>query len=144
MPQYDYLVVGAGLFGSVFARRMTDAGRSCLVIDKRDHIGGNCFTRNRRGIDEHRYGPHIFHTKSRRIWDFARRYAVGIISFHRDHRGPRDRRGRRGFAIALELVFPAAATALRALAFAVKLFAQCDQDNYRAGCCVNRILSVLW
>ena len=100
MPQYDYLVVGAGLFGSVFARRMTDAGRSCLVIDKRDHIGGNCFTRNRRGIDEHRYGPHIFHTKSRRIWDFVRRYA----EFHPYRHKVKARCGRRTFSFPINLM----------------------------------------
>ncbi len=75
MPKYDYLIVGAGLFGSVFARRMTDAGCKCLVIDKREHIGGNCFTQTLGGIDVHRYGPHIFHTSSRRIWDYVRRFA---------------------------------------------------------------------
>ncbi len=75
MPHYDYLIVGAGLFGSVFARQMTDAGRKCLVIDKRSHIGGNCFTESLGGIDIHRYGPHIFHTNSQRVWDYARRFA---------------------------------------------------------------------
>ena len=75
MPKYDYLVVGAGLFGAVFARRMTDAGRSCLVIDKRSHIGGNCYTESRNGIDVHCYGPHIFHTNSQRIWNYIQRFA---------------------------------------------------------------------
>ncbi len=63
MPAFDYLIVGAGFFGAVFAREMTDAGFRCLVIDKRNHIAGNCFTQCVGGIDVHRYGPHIFHTK---------------------------------------------------------------------------------
>ena len=75
MPKYDYLVVGAGLFGAVFARRMTDAGRSCLIIDKRSHIGGNCYTESRGGIDVHCYGPHIFHTNSQRIWNYIQKFA---------------------------------------------------------------------
>ncbi len=75
MPRFDYLIVGAGLFGSVFARQMADAGRKCLVVDKRSHIGGNCFTENLGGIDVHRYGPHIFHTNSLRIWNYVRRFA---------------------------------------------------------------------
>jgi UDP-galactopyranose mutase len=71
---YDYLIVGAGIFGSVFAREMTDRGAKCLVIDKRKHIGGNCFTRNEGGIHVHEYGPHIFHTDSKRIWDYMNRW----------------------------------------------------------------------
>ncbi len=75
MPRFDYLIVGAGFFGAVFAREMTDAGFRCLVIDKRNHIAGNCFTQSVGGIDVHRYGPHIFHTNSRRIWDYICQYA---------------------------------------------------------------------
>lgn len=67
---YDYLIIGSGLFGSVFAQQMTSRGRKCLVIDKRDHIGGNCYTKTEYGIDLHVYGPHIFHTSSREIWDY--------------------------------------------------------------------------
>lgn len=72
---YDYLIVGAGMFGAVFAREMTDAGKKCLVIDSRDHIAGNCYTENRGGIHVHMYGPHIFHTNDKRIWDYVNRFA---------------------------------------------------------------------
>ncbi len=75
MPQYDYLIVGSGLFGAVFARQLTDEGRKCLVIDKRAHSGGNCFTQTLGGIDVHRYGPHIFHTNSQRIWNYIQKFA---------------------------------------------------------------------
>jgi len=68
--KYDYLVVGAGLFGSVFAREMTDRGAKILVIDRRNHIGGNCYTHNRNGIHVHQYGPHIFNTGSDKIWKY--------------------------------------------------------------------------
>ena len=66
MKQYDYLIVGAGLFGAVFAQQATKAGKSCLVIDKRDHIAGNIYTENVEGINVHRYGAHIFHTNKKR------------------------------------------------------------------------------
>lgn len=72
---YDYLIVGAGLFGSVFAREMMDAGYSCMVIDKRNHIGGNIYTENVCGINVHKYGAHIFHTSNRVIWDYIGRFA---------------------------------------------------------------------
>lgn len=72
--KYDYVIVGAGLFGSIFAREMTDAGASCIVIDKRNHIGGNCYTRDSDGIAVHEYGPHIFHTNSDRIWQYMNRW----------------------------------------------------------------------
>lgn len=71
---YDYLVVGCGLFGATFARQATDRGKKCLVIDKRDHIGGNCFTKKNLGIDVHVYGPHIFHTNSQLIWDYINQF----------------------------------------------------------------------
>ncbi len=73
---YDYLIVGAGLFGAVFAREMTDRGKKCLVIDRRNHIGGNCFTEQVEGITVHRYGAHIFHTSDQEVWDFINRYAT--------------------------------------------------------------------
>jgi UDP-galactopyranose mutase len=73
--KYDYLIVGAGLFGVTFARLATDAGKTCLIIDKRDHIGGNCYTENVEGINVHRYGAHIFHTNNKIIWDFVNRFA---------------------------------------------------------------------
>jgi UDP-galactopyranose mutase len=72
---YDYLIVGSGLFGSIFARQMTDRGAKCLVIDKRNHIGGNCYTTNDGGIHVHEYGPHIFHTSSDRVWEYMNRWA---------------------------------------------------------------------
>ena len=72
---YDYLIVGAGLFGAVFAREMTDLGRKVLVIDKRDHIAGNIYTESRMGINVHKYGAHIFHTSDKEVWDYACRFA---------------------------------------------------------------------
>lgn len=72
---YDFLVVGAGMFGATFARLATDAGRRCLVIDKRQHIAGNCYTEERDGIHIHVYGPHIFHCNDHDIWAFVNRFA---------------------------------------------------------------------
>jgi UDP-galactopyranose mutase len=71
MEQYDYLIVGAGLYGAVFAREMTDAGKKCLVIDKRGHAGGNVYNENIEGINVHKYGAHIFHTNDKAIWDYV-------------------------------------------------------------------------
>ena len=73
---YDYLIVGAGLFGAAFAREAVDAGKSVLVIDKRDHIGGNVYTESMEGINVHRYGAHIFHTNDRKVWDYVNRFAT--------------------------------------------------------------------
>ena len=73
--RYDYLIVGAGLFGAAFAREAKDAGKSVLVIDKRSHIGGNVYTESVEGINVHRYGAHIFHTNDRRVWDYVNRFA---------------------------------------------------------------------
>lgn len=70
MSKYDYLIVGAGLFGSVFAHEAHKAGRKCLVIDRRSHIGGNVYTENIEGINVHKYGAHIFHTSNREVWDY--------------------------------------------------------------------------
>lgn len=72
---YDYLVVGAGLFGATFAREATDAGKTVLVIDRRSHIGGNVYTENVEGISVHKYGAHIFHTNNKRVWEYANRFA---------------------------------------------------------------------
>ncbi len=72
---FDYLVIGAGLAGAVFARIMTDRGYKCLVIDKRDHIGGNVYSKEIEGIEVHQYGPHIFHTDNERVWKFMNRFA---------------------------------------------------------------------
>lgn len=70
----DYVVVGSGLFGAVFARCAADAGRRVLVVERRPHIGGNCFSERIDGIDVHRYGPHIFHTNDARVWKFLNRF----------------------------------------------------------------------
>ena len=70
MKQYDYLIVGAGLYGSMFAYRASKAGKKCLVIDRNPHIGGGCFTERVNGINVHKYGPHIFHTSNKDVWDF--------------------------------------------------------------------------
>lgn len=72
--RYDYRIVGAGMFGATFARLATDAGKSCLVIDKRSHIGGNCYTEKNEGINVHKYGAHIFHTNDEAVWKFAHRF----------------------------------------------------------------------
>ena len=73
--EYDYLIVGAGLFGAVFAREMTDAGKRCLVIDRRDHVAGNACTETVEGIAVHRYGAHIFHTNDDAVWDYVNHFA---------------------------------------------------------------------
>ena len=72
---YDYLIVGAGLFGAVFAREAKDAGKSVLVVDKRLHVAGNVYTRRVEGINVHEYGAHIFHTNDRQVWDYVNRFA---------------------------------------------------------------------
>lgn len=75
MKKYDYLIVGSGLFGSVFAHEATKRGKKCLVIDKRNHIGGNVFCENIEGINVHKYGAHIFHTNDKNIWDYVNQFA---------------------------------------------------------------------
>lgn len=75
MKKYDYLIVGAGLFGAVFAHEKTKTGKSCLVIDKRNHIAGNIYTENQNGINIHKYGAHIFHTSKKEIWDYVNQFA---------------------------------------------------------------------
>lgn len=72
---YDYLIVGAGLFGAVFAHEMTERGKKCLVIDKRDHIAGNIYCEKVEGINVHKYGAHIFHTSDKAIWDYVNQFA---------------------------------------------------------------------
>ncbi len=76
MKQYDYLIVGAGLFGSVFAREAADTGKKVLVIDRRPNIAGNVYTKDVEGIHVHEYGAHIFHTNNREVWDYVNRFAV--------------------------------------------------------------------
>lgn len=73
--KYDYLIVGAGLFGAVFAYEATKKGKKCLVIDKRDHIAGNIYTKETENINVHQYGAHIFHTSDRKIWDYVNFFA---------------------------------------------------------------------
>lgn len=73
--RYDWLIVGAGLCGAVFAERMREAGKSCLCIDRREHIGGNIYTEEIRGIQVHKYGAHIFHTSDKAVWDYVNRFA---------------------------------------------------------------------
>lgn len=71
---FDYLIVGAGLYGAVFAHEMVKAGKTCLVLERRNHIGGNCYTRDWSGIQVHQYGAHIFRTSSKEIWEYARQF----------------------------------------------------------------------
>ena len=75
MSHYDYLVVGAGISGAVFAREATDAGKRVLVIDKREHLAGTVYTEDVDGIQFHRYGAHIFHTSMKNVWDYVNRFA---------------------------------------------------------------------
>jgi UDP-galactopyranose mutase len=72
--KYDYLIVGCGLYGATIARKCLDHGKSVLIIDKRKHIGGNVYTEKKDGIDIHKYGPHIFHTSSEKIWKFVNQF----------------------------------------------------------------------
>lgn len=75
MHDYDYLIVGTGLFGAIFAHEATKAGRSCLVVDRRSHIGGNCYTREEDGIHVHQYGAHIFRTSCPKVWAYVNQFA---------------------------------------------------------------------
>lgn len=84
MKKYDYLIVGAGLFGSVFAHEATKAGKKCLVIDKRNHLGGNVFCEEVSGINVHKYGAHIFHTNDKKIWN----YVNSFVEFNRYTNSP--------------------------------------------------------
>ena len=82
--KYDYLIVGAGLFGATFAYRAKQAGKKCLVIDKREHLGGNIYCENIEGINVHKYGAHIFHTNSKQVWEFVN----SIVEFNRYTNSP--------------------------------------------------------
>ena len=75
MKQYDYLIVGAGLYGAVFAHEAKKAGKRCLVLDKRGHIAGNIYTEPVEGINVHRYGAHIFHTNNKAVWQYVNQFA---------------------------------------------------------------------
>jgi len=82
---YDYIIVGAGFYGSVFAREVKDAGKSVLVLEKRDHIGGNCFSYDYKNthINIHKYGPHIFHTSNKDVWEYVNRFSPFIQYYHK-------------------------------------------------------------
>lgn len=84
MKHYDYLIVGSGLFGATFAYRARQAGKSCLVIDKRKQLGGNVFCKQIEGINVHQYGAHIFHTNSKKVWDFVN----SLVPFNRYTNSP--------------------------------------------------------
>ena len=73
--KYDYLIVGSGLFGAIFANEANKKGKKCLVIDKRNHIGGNVYTENIDGINVHKYGAHIFHTSNKEVWEYINQFA---------------------------------------------------------------------
>ncbi len=75
MEKYDYLIVGSGLFGAIFAYEATKKGKKCLVIEKRKNIGGNIYTENVKGINVHKYGAHIFHTSNKEVWDYINQFA---------------------------------------------------------------------
>ena len=84
MKHYDYLIVGAGLFGSVMAYRIVKTGKTCLVIDKRNHVGGNTYCEDVNGIHVHKYGAHIFHTDNKHVWDFVN----SLVEFNRYTNSP--------------------------------------------------------
>ena len=84
IKKYDYLLVGAGLFSATFAYRATQAGKKCLVIDKRPHLGGNVYCENIEGINVHKYGEHIFHTSNKQVWEFVN----SIVEFNRYTNSP--------------------------------------------------------
>ena len=84
MKEYDYLIVGSGLFGATFAYRAKQAGKKCLVIDKRNHKGGNVYCENIEGINVHKYGAHIFHTSNKEVWNFVN----SIVEFNRYTNSP--------------------------------------------------------
>jgi len=68
--KYDYLIIGAGLYGATFAQQMTQMGKKCLIIEKRDHIAGNIYTKESHNIQIHQYGAHIFHTDNEEVWNY--------------------------------------------------------------------------
>lgn len=73
--KYDYLIAGAGLFGAVFAHEAKKKGKTCLVVEKREHIAGNIYTEEVHGIQVHRYGAHIFHTSDKKVWEYVNQFA---------------------------------------------------------------------
>lgn len=99
-PTHDYVVVGAGLFGSVFARCAAECGKRVLVVERRSHLGGNCYSEDVGGIQVHRYGPHIFHTNNLKVWQLVNRFATFN---HYRHRGT-VRHGNRLFSFPINLL----------------------------------------
>ena len=84
MSKYDYVIVGAGLYGATFAYKAKQEGKKCLVIDRRPHIGGNIYCEEIEGINVHKYGAHIFHTSNKEVWDFVN----SIVEFNRYTNSP--------------------------------------------------------
>lgn len=84
MKQYDYLIVGSGLYGATFAHLAHKQGKKCLVIDKRAHLGGNIYCESIEGINVHKYGAHIFHTSNKKVWEFVN----SIVEFNRYTNSP--------------------------------------------------------
>ncbi len=90
MMKYDYLIVGAGLFGSIFAYEANKRGKKCLIVDKRNHIAGNIYTKEVEGINVHEYGAHIFHTSNKEVWEYIQqfaefnRYTNSPVAFYKD------------------------------------------------------------
>lgn len=84
MQHYDYLIVGTGLFGAVFAYKAKQQGKKCLVIDRRPHLGGNIYCEKMEGINVHKYGAHIFHTSNKTVWEFVN----SIVEFNRYTNSP--------------------------------------------------------
>ena len=78
MSKYDYVIVGSGFYGAVCAFELTQQGKKVCVIEKRDHIGGNCYTEEIEGIHVHKYGPHIFHTNNDKVWHWINQF----VDFH--------------------------------------------------------------
>ena len=83
MYKYDYLVVGCGMFGAVFAQKITQHGKKVMIVEKRSHIGGNCYTEKIEGINVHKYGPHIFHTDNRQVWEYVNRFSEFVQFMNR-------------------------------------------------------------
>jgi len=84
MAEYDFLIVGAGLYGCVFAHELKKLGKKCLVVDKRAHLGGNVYCEETEGINVHKYGAHIFHTSNKKVWS----YVNDIVEFNRYTNSP--------------------------------------------------------
>lgn len=98
--KYDYLIVGAGAFGATFARTATDLGKRCLLVDRREHIAGNTYSKKIEGIDVHMYGAHIFHTDNEKIWEFVNRFG----QWHAFQNNPRVRVGNKIYSFPINLM----------------------------------------